>query len=220
MVIFLALLVSLSSMPCSAFDYVGWWDTWYAQGGNSGPGSRNFLTTYKAEVINDFLKKHSIDSVIEFGCGDGYNLGLIDYSDYLGLDVAKTTIKNCIELYKHDTTKSFMLYDPSYFANKGFKQVDLVVCLDVLYHIINEDEYINTIADIFSFKSQYIILYTTLAEKNNDGASPEIYHRNIANYLETYSTEYAYEVVENRYKNVINGSQAAWIFLTKKRSNP
>ena len=216
MLVVLALLVSLMSINCSAFDYIGWWDTWYAQGGNSGAGSRSFLASYKAEIMNDFLKHHTIDSVIEFGCGDGYNLGFIQYKEYLGLDVSKTTIKNCMELYKNDDTKSFILYDPKYFANKGFKHVDLVVCLDVLYHIIDENEYIKTLDDIFSFKSQYIILYTTMTPKNNDGTSPEIYHRNTLKYLEKYSSDYTYAVVENRYKDITGGSEAAWVFCSKK----
>ncbi len=103
------------------FDYIKFWEDLYQHGGNSGPGSRGFLALYKAEVINDFLKNHpDINSAIEIGCGDGYNLSLINYPKYVGLDVSKKAIQMCMDIFKNDPTKNFMLYDPKFFSNKGF----------------------------------------------------------------------------------------------------
>src|SRR5215207_6091130 len=53
-----------------------YWITRYATGGNSGAGSYNKLAEYKAEVLNDFVKRHNVESVIEYGCGDGNQLKL------------------------------------------------------------------------------------------------------------------------------------------------
>ena len=49
------------------------------------------------------------------GCGDGNQLGLADYPQYLGLDVAPGAIKLCTDKFSDDNSKSFMLFDPFYF---------------------------------------------------------------------------------------------------------
>ena len=46
------------------------------------------LAAFKAEVPNDFVRARGIDSVIEFGCGDGAQLALAEYPAYVGIDVS------------------------------------------------------------------------------------------------------------------------------------
>ncbi|MCL2283845.1 MAG: glycosyltransferase family 92 protein [Fibromonadales bacterium] len=66
-----------------AFDSGKYWEERYANGGNSGDGSYNCLAQFKAEILNDFVKEHSVNSAIEFGCGDGSQLSLVKYPKYL-----------------------------------------------------------------------------------------------------------------------------------------
>ena len=139
------------------FDYKKYWDQHYLKGGNSGSGSMGVLAEFKAEVINNFIEEHDINSVIEFGCGDGNQLKYINYKKYLGFDVAKAAIDRCCLIFKDNKTKSFMMYDPQYFINNDFIKADLVVCLDVLYHVIPEEEFTKTLQDIFSCSSKYVI---------------------------------------------------------------
>ncbi len=58
-----------------------YWVKRYAKGGNSGPGSYSELAKFKASVLNAFVREHGIQSVIEFGCGDG-NQECIDASHH------------------------------------------------------------------------------------------------------------------------------------------
>jgi len=197
---------------CYGFDYKQWWENWYSRGGNSGPGSVGILAQYKADVINDYIDKHKINSVVEFGCGDGVVLQLTKYKDYLGFDVSRTAIKLCTSKFKNDPTKSFFLYEPQFFVNKTIKSVDLVVCLDVLYHVIDEAEYLKVLEDIFSFSSKHIILYTSLNKSTIPYKNPEILHRDILPYLEKYKN-YEIAIVPQKYKKL---SGADFIFLTKK----
>jgi 2-polyprenyl-3-methyl-5-hydroxy-6-metoxy-1,4-benzoquinol methylase len=205
------LLPSVSSICCHAFDYKKWWNDWYSHGGISGSGSRGVLAQFKADVINDYIKTHSIRSVVEFGCGDGYNLALMNYENYLGFDVAKPAINVCSTLFKDDSRKSFMLYDPKCFVNKNLR-ADLVVCLDVLYHITDEEEFLKVLDDIFSFSSAHVILYTTLYEAGNSPASPEILHRNILPYLQKYP-QYEVTIEKQKHQNL---SLADFVFLKRK----
>ena len=51
-----------------------YWVKRYEKGGNSGPGSYSELAKFKARVLNDFVRNEHVQSVIEFGCGDGNQL--------------------------------------------------------------------------------------------------------------------------------------------------
>ena len=62
---------------------------------------------FKAEIINTFIAEHGVQSVIEFGCGDGNQLTLARYPIYIGFDVSETAINKCKEIFAADPTKTF-----------------------------------------------------------------------------------------------------------------
>lgn len=51
-----------------------YWRKRYEKGGNSGLGSYDHYAVFKADVLNAFFKENHIQSVVEFGCGDGNQL--------------------------------------------------------------------------------------------------------------------------------------------------
>ncbi|MGD9858413.1 MAG: hypothetical protein AB7U20_26025 [Planctomycetaceae bacterium] len=53
-----------------------YWVRRYRKGRNSGGGSYGRLAEFKAQVLNDLVREHRIQTVIEFGCGDGNQLAL------------------------------------------------------------------------------------------------------------------------------------------------
>lgn len=69
-----------------------YWERRYAAGHNSGAGSYGALAEFKADVINRFVARNSVQTVIEFGCGDGAQLELADYRHYVGYDVSETVL--------------------------------------------------------------------------------------------------------------------------------
>lgn len=196
----------------SNFDYKAFWQKRYISGGNSGAGSYGVLAEYKAEIINDFINERNISSVIEFGCGDGNQLKLMKYKKYLGLDVAAKSIDVCSCAFKRDAAKSFALYDPKTFYNNGFIKADLVVCLDVLYHITDEDDFVKTLNDIFSCASKYVVLYTNIRKMNFE-PNTHVFYRDTIAYLDKCSDFEIEKIVEQKYENL---SGANFIFLKKK----
>src|SRR5688572_13218080 len=94
-----------------------YWNKRYEGGGTSGAGSYGRLASFKADFLNNFVQEHDVGSVIEFGCGDGAQLGLAAYPKYIGLDVSPTAIKLCVSRFAGDSTKSFFLYDGQCFAD-------------------------------------------------------------------------------------------------------
>jgi Methyltransferase domain len=196
--------------PNQKFDYKAYWNRRYAQGGNSGDGSYGILAAYKADLINQFIKDKGIKSVIEFGCGDGSNLSLYHCESYLGMDVAASSVRLCIDKYQKDAHRSFMVYDPPHYKNNFF-QADLVMSLDVLYHIIDEDDFQKSLQDIFSTAAKYVILYTILHPAKDD--SIHIKRRDTLAYLKQFDHFRIARIDENPHAQL---SAAQFIFLERQ----
>jgi 2-polyprenyl-3-methyl-5-hydroxy-6-metoxy-1,4-benzoquinol methylase len=195
-----------------SFDYIEYWDKNYKAGGTSGSGSYGNLADFKAEVVNNLITKNQIQTVIEFGCGDGNQLSLMQFAKYLGLDVASSSIRLCTEKFKDDETKSFMLYTPSAFTNRGFMQADMVICLDVLYHITDDADFMATLSDLFKASTNLVVLYTKLTTGNELQVIPTIKDRDIFGCLSKYSDFHVEAIIPQRYKNM---SSADFIILRK-----
>ena len=110
----------------SSKDY---WEKRYEKGGNSGVGSYNNLAIFKASILNNFVNKNRISTVIEWGSGDCNQLSLSNYKNYIGYDVSKTAIDICKNKFKNDSTKTFH-YLNEHFVNN--KKADLSLSLDVI----------------------------------------------------------------------------------------
>lgn len=148
-----------------------YWDDRYRLQGNSGAGSYGCLADFKARVINQFVARENIQSVMEFGCGDGNQLSLSSYPRYTGFDVSEHALLRCQERFNSDPTKDF--YPVS--AWKG-QQAELVLSLDVIYHLIEDDvfeQYMNT---LFSAAKRFIIIYASNSEQLNQLLGKHIKH--------------------------------------------
>ncbi|MDA1361139.1 class I SAM-dependent methyltransferase [Glycomyces luteolus] len=142
-----------------------YWEKRYARGGNSGAGSRGTHADFKASVLNKFVADQGIDSVIEFGCGDGEQLALAEYPRYLGFDVSPTMLSQTMARFAEDNTKSFALYDPERFSDRaGIVTADLVLSLDVIFHLTEDDVYDLHLEHVFGAARRHAVLYTSDAD--------------------------------------------------------
>jgi SAM-dependent methyltransferase len=145
-----------------SFDSKGYWENRYKKGGNSGSGSYGHLALFKANVINDFVKENKVDTIIEFGCGDGNQLKLAEYPKYIGLDVSATIIQKCIAEFRNDKKKSFFLYSGDCFLdNLEIFSSDLSMSLDVLFHLVEQRIYEQYLLHVFSCAKKYVIIYSS-----------------------------------------------------------
>ncbi|QHW34049.1 class I SAM-dependent methyltransferase [Paenibacillus rhizovicinus] len=194
------------------FDYIQYWEDNYKGGGTSGRGSFGELADFKAEVVNGVIAQYGLSRVVEFGCGDGNQLSLMHYPHYLGLDISPTAVQLCAEKYGRDATKSFMLYRPGAFFNRGFLETDLTVCLDVLYHITEEADYRATLRDLFSPKPRVVVIYTRITRQTEPQVVETIRDRDIFHYLAEFEDYYVHELIPQRYKDQ---SSADFIILRR-----
>ncbi|UPK44325.1 class I SAM-dependent methyltransferase [Paenibacillus pabuli] len=193
------------------FDYKGYWEQTYSSGETSGRGPYGVLAEFKAEVVNGLIQREGISSVIEFGCGDGNQLQYMNYDTYLGVDVAGSSVRLCASKFANDTSKSFMLYTPGLWINRGFMQADLTVCLDVLYHITDETDFRNTLYDILHSSTEWVVLYTRLKQNGSPGVST-IQDQNIFDYLFDYPEFKVHKIIPQRYPDL---SSADFVILRR-----
>ncbi|MCT7378207.1 glycosyltransferase family protein [Chelativorans salis] len=141
------------------FDVAHYWEKRYASGHSSGAGSYGRLAQFKAHFINHFVQQHRIKSVLELGCGDGAQLALAEYPQYLGLDISPTIIERCRRIFAHDSSKQFEVYDPENF-NPESMQAELGLSLDVVYHLSNDKVYHAYLDHLFAVSSRFVIIYS------------------------------------------------------------
>ena len=171
------------------FDSRRYWERRYKLQWDSGHGSYGLNCKAKAKVMNEIIDEYKIDEVLELGCGDGNQLQYYNIPHYFGLDVSATTIRNCIEKYKDDTTKSFMFYDPLSFRNSGkIFNSQVAFSSDVLFHLVEEEIFLKYLKDLFSFARDYVIIFSS--NGNVDSPEPHVKHRKFTDYVEKYYPEW------------------------------
>lgn len=184
-----------------------YWDDRYRSQGNSGSGSYDHLAEFKAEIINPFVAKNNINTVMEFGCGDGNQLKLAKYPNYIGLDVSPTAVQMCHKLFKDDKTKSFLLYNSSaFFDNHNILKTDLTMSLDVLYHLVEKEIFEKYLRDLFNTSKKYVIIYATDYDQKEE---PIYQHENRRSFSKFVAKEFPnfklIEQIKNKYEHVKKG---------------
>lgn len=149
-----------------------YWEGRYRQGGNSGVGSYGRLARFKAEVLNAFVAEHGINSVVEFGCGDGAQLTLASYPSYMGLDVSPHVVKLCRQRFKNDPTKRF--YDLQ-SVDGGSVRAELSLSLDVIYHLVEDGIYQAYMRNLADTATRFVCVYSS--NVSLPGHVPHIRHR-------------------------------------------
>ncbi len=162
----------MSSPEPAPFSSLAYWRNRYAKGQNSGSGSYGLVAEFKAKALNAFIHDNSISRCIEFGSGDGNQLGLMNIPTYLGLDVAPDAVKLCINKYQNDASKSFALYDPKYFVNNAFIQADLTLSMDVILHLIEDEIYEDYMSVLFGASTKHVAIFTTATDNQPAKMAP------------------------------------------------
>jgi SAM-dependent methyltransferase len=134
------------------------WEAVYREGGTSGPGSYGRLAEFKAEILNSFVQTKDIRTVIEFGCGDGAQLQLAKYPEYVGVDVATGSIQRCTVLFAQDATKRFYLADA---LPEDLGMFDLAMSLDVIYHLVEDSVFDGYMRRLFGVSQRYVAIYAS-----------------------------------------------------------
>lgn len=136
--------------------------------GTSGTGSTLEITREYRAYVEDFMKKYSVKSVVDAGCGDWSFSSAMDWGNasYLGVDIASDVIAAVRN--KHETDKiKFQVGD----ITDELPAAELLISKDVLQHLSNTlvRKFIRN--NLRKGKYKWVILTNDRGSENRDVAS-------------------------------------------------
>lgn len=204
----------------STSDY---WENRYRRQGNSGAGSYGRLARFKAETLNTLIAQNRLNTAIEFGCGDGNQLSLVNYRCYVGLDVSKHAIARCSHAFDQDDTKSFLLYDSlAFFDGSRVLHADLTLSLDVIYHLVEDQVFQSYMYHLFAAADRFVVIYSSNEE--SPPTAKHVRHRKFTDWVDDHLYEWKLaQTIPNKYpfdpENSDSTSLAQFFVYTKKGSD-
>lgn len=169
------------------FDSARYWEERYKSGGSSGSGSYHKLARFKAEVLNDFICRNDINSVIEWGFGDGNQVNLLEVPLYTGYDVSETAWRICRERFSGDAKKEFRHYNGSRMTD--FEEAyDMAISLDVLYHLVEDNKFEDYLYNLFGSSNKYVCIYSSDYEERQK--AEHVKRRKFTEYIKKHYPEW------------------------------
>ena len=212
-----------SMMPeCPPKPYPGcekYWENRYSSGNHSGEGSRGKLAVFKAEVINAFIVEKNVKSVIEFGCGDGNQLLLAKYPEYIGFDISKAAIEKCKKLFTLDPSKTFGL-----MCDYTGQRADLALSLDTVYHLVDDAVYEDYMQKLFAAAIRYVIVYSSDTADNSGYEGTYTKHRKFTGWIrENFPGSALLKYIPNKYPYDGDYKNSSWsnfyIYMKKAKAH-
>ena len=144
------------------------WNERYKSGGNSGTGSYGRAADWKAEYVNNVLLEYNVRSILDFGCGDGNQLSLLNLNgiQYTGLDVSTHILEQNTRKFPQHTFKTF---DP---ALKD--RADLCLSMEVIFHLMTDEEYNSYMFKLQEAADKLILIFSSYDE--NGPKFPHVRH--------------------------------------------
>lgn len=168
-----------------------YWKNRYAHGGNSGEGSYGESAEFKAEVLNNFVNRENIKSVIEFGSGDGNQLKFAEYPSYIGFDISEDAITHCRKIFSADKSKSFKMLNE--YKNE---KAELALSLEVIFHLVEDEVFNEYMNRLFESAEKFVIIFSSDFDKVTNDA--HVRHRNFSKWIEKNKPEWTlHEIIKN-----------------------
>lgn len=141
------------------------------------------------------MVENRVDSVIEFGCGDGNQLTLANYPSYIGYDISQKAVDICKQKFRTDRSKCFKLVQ-DYNGEKA----QLTLSLDVIFHLVEDQVFEQYMMRLFLASTDYVIIYSSNCENNNYDTPPHIRHRYFLAWVESEMPQWRLKIhMPNKY---------------------
>lgn len=133
---------------------MNYWEKLYSLGGTSGEGSIGALREWKWQVLEK--SGADLNNVIDAGCGDLSFWEGRGCKQYFGIEQSETVFMEngitrpdmpCVCI---DAAKLYNVDSPA----------PTVLCLDVLFHVMDGQDYISILKNLSRYSSDYIFIYT------------------------------------------------------------
>lgn len=130
------------------------WEEHYKNGGQSGdPLDYAKSREWKLELLSRHYTMDK-DSIIDVACGDLQFWSGKPPLNYTGVDISSTIIDRHKRMF---TDRNFICSDAGTLLNI---KADVVICFDMLWHIIDDNEYVKVLENIKRYSDKYIFIFT------------------------------------------------------------
>lgn len=145
------------------FTAQNYWNRRYRDGRSSGEGSEGANAMVKAQAVNDLVKTEKIESIVDWGVGDGTVLKMITPDvDYTGIDISEVAIQRLQREWSGARVARRRLVT---LDQIGAIQVDLALSFDVIFHCIDDFDYEMHLRRVFASASRFVLIHSS----NHDG---------------------------------------------------
>jgi len=140
----------------------GYWERRYRDGRTSGAGSEGDEGAYKAAYLSQFIADHAVKTVVDWGCGDGQVLELVDLHDaqYIGVDVSPLVIAR-LRSDEAFPGPRYLFHTVDSFSTGTRTQLELALSFDVLFHFPDDTDYFSYLLKLFGSAEKYVMIYAT-----------------------------------------------------------
>jgi hypothetical protein len=146
-------------------------------------------------VLNKFVASNAVSTVIEYGCGDGNQLRLTRYPQYLGFDISPHAVARFRRQFAHDGSKSFRL-----IQDYAGERAELTLSLNVVYHLVEDSVFASYMHRLFDSSDRFVIIYSSSTDENPPGTPAHIRHRDFKDWISWNKTERVLKAhVPNKY---------------------
>jgi hypothetical protein len=136
-----------------------------------------------------------VRSVIEFGSGDGSQLSLARYPQYLGFDVSTEAVKRGRTRFAGDDSKAFLTV-----AEYAGQRADLTLSLDVIYHLVEDAVFEAYMRMLFDASQKWVIVYASNHDDTDRAEAAHVRHRQFTRWVEANRPGWILkETIPNRY---------------------
>jgi len=159
------------------FDSATYWEKRYRSGRKAGAGSYGLLAHMKAAFVNRFVEANAITSILDLGCGDGFQTSLLVGIPYLGVEISPTILAQLYKSCEDPPPRRFVLLD----ALAGEPRRDLGLSLDVVYTLVEDDVFAAHLRRLFLYARRCVIIYSS--NKDIPYAGSHIRHRRFTDFV-------------------------------------
>lgn len=156
-----------------------YWRGRYAGGGDSGAGSQGKFASFKAEVLNAHFRASGTRSVVEFGCGDGRQLALLEIPQYLGVDISADAVARCRARFAGIPGRRFVLAE-----EYDGESADCALSLDVIFHLVEDTAFEAYMRRLFAAARREVVIYSSNHDDPAPGEGPHVRHRRFEGWID------------------------------------
>jgi 2-polyprenyl-3-methyl-5-hydroxy-6-metoxy-1,4-benzoquinol methylase/tetratricopeptide (TPR) repeat protein len=179
----------LRESRCRRFNNRLFWDFRYAHDPvlGSGYGSRGAVLNYKRELVRSFVDQLKPKSVLDIGCGDCEVGAELPDELYTGIDISPVAVEQNRARLPH---RRFVCGS---FLDIDLDPADLVVCFDVLIHLVDGDVYESFVKRLVT-EAGTCGLVSGYEEDPNAGRGMVFYHEPLSKTLRRFGARGVREV--------------------------